>query len=67
MEKEKVHLNDIVDGTINESRYIFVAKGKKYYADKIIYFRVSYTNEKEIFKKIKPRTEDETKMRLYLK
>ncbi len=39
----------------------------KYYADKIIYFRVSYTNEKEIFKKIKPRTEDETKMRLYLK
>lgn len=39
----------------------------KYYANKILYFRVSYPTEKEVFKKIKIKPEDEAKMRLYLK
>lgn len=39
----------------------------RYYANKILYFRVSYPTEKEVFKKIKIKPEDEAKMRLYLK
>lgn len=39
----------------------------RYYADKIMYLRVTFTNEKEIFKKLKAKPEDEAKMKLYLK
>ena len=39
----------------------------KYSAEKIIFLRVSFPNEKEIFKKLKLSPEQETKMRWYLK
>lgn len=39
----------------------------KYYANKIIYYRISYPTEKEVFKKLKAKPEDEIKMKLYLK
>lgn len=39
----------------------------KYYANKIIFLRVSYTSEKEILKKLKAKPEDEARMKLYLK
>ena len=39
----------------------------KYYAGKIVYFRVTYPTEKEIFKKINAKSEDLAKMKLYLK
>lgn len=39
----------------------------KYYANKILYFRVTYPSEKEIFKKINAKPEDLAKMKLYLK
>lgn len=39
----------------------------RYYAQKILYYRVSYPQEKEIFKKLKAKPEDEMKMKLYLK
>lgn len=39
----------------------------KYYANKILFLRVSYTSENEIFKKLKAKPEEETKMKLYLK
>jgi len=35
MEKEKVHIKDIKEDTINEPRKIFVVGDKKYYADRI--------------------------------
>jgi hypothetical protein len=38
----------------------------KYYANKILFLRVSFPNEKEIFKKLKAKPEDEAKMKLYL-
>ena len=39
----------------------------KYYADKIIYYRISSNNEKKIFKTMKIKPEAEQKMKLYLK
>ena len=39
----------------------------KYYANKILFFRVTYPSEKEIFKKINAKPEDLAKMKLYLK
>lgn len=39
----------------------------KYYADKIIYYRISYTDQKKIFKLMKIKPEAEEKMKLYLK
>ena len=39
----------------------------KYSADKIIYYRISETDEKKIWKLLKLKPEYETKMRLYLK
>ena len=39
----------------------------KYYADKIIYYRISFTNEKKFFSSMKVKPEYEAKMRLYLK
>lgn len=39
----------------------------RYYANKILFFRVSYSSEEEIFKKLKAKPEDEAKMKLYLK
>lgn len=39
----------------------------KYYADKIIYYRISYTNENKFFRTMKVKPEYEAKMRLYLK
>lgn len=39
----------------------------KYYADKIIYYRISYTNENKFFRSMKVKPEYEAKMRLYLK
>ena len=38
----------------------------KYYANKILFLRVSFPNEKEIFKKLKAKPEDEARMKLYL-
>ena len=37
------------------------------YGDKIIFFRITYPEEKEIFKKIKATPEEVAKMKLYLK
>ncbi len=37
------------------------------YGDKIIFFRITYPEEKEIFKKIKATSEEVAKMKLYLK
>lgn len=39
----------------------------RYYANKIIYFRISYPNEKQVIMKSNIKPEDEAKMRLYLK
>lgn len=39
----------------------------KYYANKIIFLRVSFASEKEILRKLKAKPEDEAKMKLYLK
>ena len=39
----------------------------KYYADKIIYYRISNPEERKIFKFLKLKPEQEEKMRLYLK
>ncbi|HOB25416.1 MAG TPA: hypothetical protein PKI04_11105, partial [Kaistella sp.] len=39
----------------------------KYYADKIIYYRISFTNEKKFFKTMNIKPEAEEKMKLYLK
>jgi DNA uptake protein ComE-like DNA-binding protein len=39
----------------------------KYYADKIIYYRISFDNEKKFFKTMKIKPEAEEKMKLYLK
>lgn len=39
----------------------------RYYANRIIFLRVSYPSEKEIFKKLKAKPEDEAKMKMYLK
>lgn len=39
----------------------------RYYANKILFFRVSYSSEEEIFRKLKAKPEDEAKMKLYLK
>lgn len=39
----------------------------RYYANKIIFYRISYSSEKEIFKKLKAKPDDEAKMKLYLK
>ncbi|MDR2204701.1 MAG: helix-hairpin-helix domain-containing protein [Flavobacteriaceae bacterium] len=39
----------------------------KYYADKIVYYRISFQDEKKIFKNLKLKPETEAKMRLYLK
>ena len=39
----------------------------KYYADKIIYFRTSYSDQKKILKSINVKQETEEKMKLYLK
>ncbi len=38
----------------------------KYYADKIIYYRISNTNAKKIFREMKVKQEAEQKMKLYL-
>lgn len=39
----------------------------RYYANRIIFLRVSFPSEKEIFKKLKAKPEDEIKMKMYLK
>lgn len=39
----------------------------KYYADKIIYYRITYSDEKKFFRSMKINPEAEEKMRLYLK
>lgn len=39
----------------------------KYYADKIIYYRITYSDEKKFFRTMKIKPEAEQKMRLYLK
>ncbi len=39
----------------------------KYYADKIIYFRITYSNENKFFRTMNIKPEAEKKMRLYLK
>lgn len=39
----------------------------RYYANKIIFLRVSFPSEKEILRKLKAKPEDEVKMKLYLK
>ncbi len=39
----------------------------KYYADKIIYYRISFTNEKKFFRTMNIKPEAEEKMKLYLK
>lgn len=39
----------------------------KYYANKILFLRVSYPSDNEILKKLKAKPEDEAKMKLYLK
>lgn len=39
----------------------------RYYANKIIYYRISFPKESTIFEKMKAKPEDEAKMRLYLK
>lgn len=39
----------------------------KYYANKILFLRVSYPSDNEILKKLKAKPEDESKMKLYLK
>lgn len=39
----------------------------KYHADKIIYFRISFPDQKKIFKKMNVKPETEEKMKLYLK
>lgn len=39
----------------------------KYYADKIIYYRISYTNQNKFFRTMNIKPEAEAKMRLYLK
>ena len=39
----------------------------KYSADKIIYYRISYPDEKKIWKFIKVKPEYEARMKLYLK
>lgn len=38
----------------------------KYYADRIIFYRISYPEDKKVFKKINVKPETEAKMRLYL-
>jgi len=39
----------------------------KYYADKIIYFRITYSNENKFFRTMNIKPEAEQKMRMYLK
>lgn len=39
----------------------------RYYANRIVFLRVTYPSEKEIFKKLKAKPEDMAKMKLYLK
>ena len=39
----------------------------KYYADKIIYYRITYSDEKKFFRMMKIKPEAEQKMRMYLK
>lgn len=39
----------------------------KYYADKILFYRISYPDDKKIWKFIKAKPEQEAKMKLYLK
>ncbi|QOW09964.1 helix-hairpin-helix domain-containing protein [Kaistella flava (ex Peng et al. 2021)] len=39
----------------------------KYYADKIIYYRITFSNEKKFFRTMNIKPEAEQKMRLYLK
>ena len=39
----------------------------KYYADKIIYYRITYSNENKFFRTMNIKPEAEQKMKLYLK
>lgn len=38
----------------------------RYYADRIIFYRITYTDDKKIFKLLKAKPGDEAKMRMYL-
>lgn len=57
----KYSLKDFPESDLKRHPYF------KKYAERIIFLRVSYTSDSEIFKKLKANKEDEMKMRLYLK
>jgi len=58
---EKYTLTEATENWLKQHPYF------KYYADKIIYFRLSYPNDKKILKMVNAKPEAEQKMRLYLK
>jgi len=58
---EKYALTEAPENWLKQHPYF------KYYADKIIYFRLSYPNDKKILKMLNAKPEAEQKMRLYLK
>ncbi len=58
---EKYTLTEAPENWLKQHPYF------KYYADKIIYFRLSYPNDKKILKMVNAKPEAEQKMKLYLK
>lgn len=58
---QKHSLKDAPDDFLKNHPYF------RRYGDKIIFFRITYPEEKEIFKKIKATPEEVAKMKLYLK
>lgn len=57
----KYSLNDAPEEWLKNHPYF------KYYADKIIYYRISYTDENKFFRTMKIKPEAEKRMKLYLK
>lgn len=58
---EKYSLTDAPESWLKSHPYF------KYYADKIIYFRITYPDDRKIMRKINAKPEAELKMKLYLK
>ncbi|MGC4129089.1 MAG: helix-hairpin-helix domain-containing protein [Bergeyella sp.] len=57
---KKYKLTDAPESWLREHPYF------KYYADKIIFYRISFPDDKKIFKNMKLKPEAEAKMKLYL-
>ncbi len=57
---QKYHLKDAPETWLKEHPYF------KYYADKIIFYRISFPDDKKILSKMKLKPEVEAKMKLYL-